>query len=257
MIQARKNQEGFTLAELLVASTIMAIVMTAVYTSFSTATIAWRVGSTDYVPYQDARTALTIMTRELQSTVTGTQHLFIGGAEAVECVIIGPSMNVEEREEPQIMWVKYELRRGTGDSGKTLVRREAPVKGALPIQPPPVEEDRRRQRPAPTVGLEKGQQETFELAGNVNAFNITYWWIPPLDDRALLEGSVIDYHREPVTLKENREGWGQPQGLKVTLTMDRDNEEKEPFTFTTFIAFRGATTEAGSAASTIPPRYFI
>ena len=46
---------------------------------------------------------------------------------------------------------------------------------------------------------------------------------------------------EPVVLEENRQRWGLPQGVRVSLTLEDVNAESGRTTFDTAVTFRGKT----------------
>jgi len=240
------EEKGFTLAELLVATTILAIVMTAIYTAFSTSIRMWQIGSSDLNVYQEARSAMTIMNRELNSVVTGANHLFQGDNDEVEFYCVVPPLNAEDGPDPRIMWVKYERQRASGREPAKLVRYEAEVESPLPLEPTENEQEQEGDsfgEDPGLVGIDLGRDTKFELVHNVEDFEMTYWWIPPPEDRATIDGQTVELEREPVQLDKNREGWGRPQGMKIVLTVVDPYSEEGEKTFTTFLAFRGETTQ--------------
>jgi prepilin-type N-terminal cleavage/methylation domain-containing protein len=67
-----RNQSGFTLAELLVAATVMAVVMAGIFVLQRGGQEAYLLGSNRVETQQNARVALELMTRELRSAASIT-----------------------------------------------------------------------------------------------------------------------------------------------------------------------------------------
>ncbi len=219
---------GFTLAELLVATTLLALTMTAVYTAFGSTLRSWRLGEAHLHTFQDARTAISIMSRELNSALGGAEHLFQGKDDEFEFFTVSPPMNVEKGEGARVLWVKYRFNR----EAKALIRQEAIVEKPLPLAPRPGEDvDRGR--------IKVGRKHKYELAtDSVTSFKVKYYWIPPVERKEDEPPTWID----PVVLDESREGWGLPQGIQVTLTLKDVNSESGKTAFTYRMSFRGPTT---------------
>jgi len=236
--QRRRRQGGFTLAELIVASTLMAIVMSAVYVSFDSAIRVWRHGDRSADAYQDARIALSIMSRELHSIVAGTEHLIRGTSSSIEFFTISPPMDPEEAETTRVLWVRYQMARTSGERGRTLERTEAVVTGPLPFwepgMPPPM-----------TTTVRMARRRSFDIATGLRNLEFGYLWMLPIEDEN--EGLVFD--RDPLEVAENREGWGLPQGLRIRVTMEDEFSSSGSTPFQTLVVFRGQTTEIGEGLS--------
>ena len=219
---------GFTLAELAVATTILTIVMTAVYTSFGSTLRAWRLGEAHMQTYQDTRVAMSVISRELSCIVGEAEHLFQGKDDEVEFFCVSQSMNVEKGEGGHVLWVKYRFNR----DGKKLVRQEGLVERPLPLRPHGDEEvDHSR--------IKLTHKRTYELAaGDILDFKITYYWVPPVERK---EDEPPEWV-EPIELTESREGWGLPQAIKINVTVRDVNAEKGRTTFSLQHTFRGPTT---------------
>lgn len=164
-----KAARGFTLAELIVATTLMAIVMTTVYTVFHTAIQTWRVADAGYAPYRDARLAMQMLDRDLRSVPQHAMHLFQGTEDRLEFVTLTAPMNVEDDPAPRMMLVEYRLTAGRGPEGRRLIREEAPIQGPLPGV----------NREVRAGLISTGRDKDFVIAEGVKEFELTYRWAPP------------------------------------------------------------------------------
>ncbi len=224
-----KRCSGFTLAELIVATTIITIVMTAVYTAFSSTLRVRRMSETGMHGYQDARIALNIMKRELNCVLPGSNYLFQGDDDEFEFFAVVPPMNIELGKGPRVMWIQYRFNR----SKNILERKEAALKKPLPQKKP--DEDDLEHPP------DLDSKETFEFAVNVESFDVEYYWMPEPER----EKDEPPQYIEPVILKENPLGWGLPRAVKVSLkitdphgeTRERRRDEPET-TFNQMVAFQ-------------------
>ncbi len=233
MDKRKQQNAGFTLAELLVATTITAIVMTAVYSSFSSLTTMWRAGNGDDTAYQEARIALSLFEREVQSHVPGAAHLFEGTNDTFMFYAVVPTMNVDEGPESRLLQIEYDLRRGTGDNGAQLVRKEAIVTSRLPIQEEGTfAEDEAR--------VETDREIRFDLVRRVKDFEISYWRVPQPKSHDTVDGKVYEAV-DPVIFERLEPGEGMPQAMQIRLTVEHADSESGQKTFETFIVFRGPT----------------
>jgi prepilin-type N-terminal cleavage/methylation domain-containing protein len=220
-------QRGFTLAELIVASTLITIIMTAVYTTFSSTLRVQRLGEDHLHTYQDARTALSVLQRELNCIVGGTEYLFEGESDEFAFFSVTPPLNTENGKGPQVLWIKYRYSR----SDNVLVREEAVVEDALPIRREGEEElDRER--------VKLGRKRKFDFATGVLGFDVWYYWVPKPPDRPF---GTPPIQVEPIVLEENRQGWGLPQGMKVAMTLEDPNSTTGEATFLATVTFHGPT----------------
>lgn len=222
-----RGQRGFTLAELIVASMLMTIVMTAVYVAFANTIREWRVAESNMQTYQDARTAITIMNRELNCILGGTQYLFQGEDKEFEFITVAPPMDVDEGEGPRVLWVRYHY----DGAGHALVRQEALIDGPVPVQPKDMDNfDLGR--------IKMGRKKSFDIASNVRGLNVTYKWIPPHE----LHPDEPPKWLDPIVMEKNELGWGLPQSLEIKITLSDPEDRKNRKAFTTAVAFRGPTT---------------
>lgn len=171
MCKPGRRAGGFTLVELIVASTLMVLVLSGVYVTFSTAVRSWRSAESNYATYQDARRALGLLERELHGIPSDAIHLVRGSKDSLEFVTVAQPLDVETAASERLLRVQYRFK---GDrTGGVLVRTEAPVQGALPGPPiPPARE-------LPT-GMKVGRTQEFEIARGVRSLEFSYAWAGPM-----------------------------------------------------------------------------
>lgn len=223
---------GFTLAELIVATTMISIVMAGVYTAMHTAVNVWRYGETDYDRYDDARYALGLFTREMQAVPGGTYPWFIGTDDEVEFFTMSQPMDVEEGTAQRALRVSYRLSGQSGKEGRQFVREEQIVESGLPYSVD-CEDARRSGR------TKLARKHEITLATNVKDLKIQYHWAPPSPPRNPAEPPPW---LDMIIEDQNKKCWGLPQGISIELEMNGMSSESEPKTFTQYIAFRGSTS---------------
>ena len=234
--QQRQKKRGFTLAEMLVASTLLAIVMSAVYVSFNSALRVWRSGDRDAAAYQDSRVSMAIMSRELHSIIAGTEHMVRGTRNSLEFFAAVPPMDPDEADATRVLWIRYQMARSSGERGRTLQRTEAIVTGPLPLWEPGMPEPM-------STPVRMGRRHSFDLATGLRDLEFTYLWVLPLpEDEVVQDPGPLEVH-------ENREGWGLPQGVRIRLTMTDEFSERGHTPFQTMVVFRGVTTPFGEGVS--------
>lgn len=171
-MRARISQTaGFTLVELIVASTLMVLVLSGVYVTFSTAVRSWRSAESNYATYEDARRALGLLERELHNIPSDAIHLVTGTNNAIEFVTVSQPLDVESAPSERLLHVEYRVKKDR--NGGVLVRTEALVDGPLPAPPIPPS----RELP---VGLKTGRSHAFEIARGVHSFDLLYSWAGPM-----------------------------------------------------------------------------
>ncbi len=235
-----RHNAGFTLAELLVASTVLAIVLGTVYTSLSSSVNMWKIGEANIHTYQDARTSLDIVARELQNMVQGAAHLFVGAKDEFEFYAVTRPMNVEDGADPQVLWIKYRVKSDPKDEGKLFIREERPVESPLPSKPP-------RDGEFDKTIVKLGSESQFELAAGVKKLEFHYYWLEPEKDTSLL-GKPLNAPAKFIIRDEHEEKSGIPQAIRIDLTLLDPNAETGETRFTTYAVMHGTTTplEEGS-----------
>ncbi len=225
--QANKTysrNHGFTLAELVVATTIISIVLGAAYTAFNTTLRTQRLGEENFYAHQEARTALSIITRELNCILSNTGQLFEGKKHEVEFYAVAPSMYINKRRygskedtrAPRVLWIRYHKT----TAGK-LERDQKFVEGRF-------ERPRNNITPEP----DRGRKHTTVLASNVKEFDIIYHWI---DQKPHLPDDGTPREVENRTRFEKKNDF--PDGMSITLTLNDPFSESGQITFTKRISF--------------------
>ncbi len=218
-----RQQAGFTLLELLVATVLLSIVMSSVYTLFNTTIGTWRGVEERFTPYPDARNSMALIQREYENFVWPAAHLMEGGRNEVTLYVVSEPMDVSDTEGRHMMRVRYYL------ANRRLMREEALVEVALPVRPPDGR-DLARDR------IKVGRRNSFVLADNVRDFQVGYVWVPTPDERDM------DYPpdwMEEIMVHGHRERWGLPQGLQIALTLYDPEGQAPDQTFLTRISTRG------------------
>jgi prepilin-type N-terminal cleavage/methylation domain-containing protein len=221
----RKN--GFTLAELLVAASLLSIVMAAVYVAFGSTLRVWRTGESDTNQYQDARIGLNLLSRELGCLLGGSEHLFSGDAHELEFFAVTPSLDVEEGEGARLLWIRYYL------SNRKLYRQEAAVEAPLPLATMMGDKERALGR------IKLGRKRKYEIAADVRGFNVEYVWVPIQEDRRPTDPPIW---MDPILLKRSEKGWGLPQGVTIKLALRKPDDKKNTTDFLLCKSFRCPTT---------------
>lgn len=246
--QRRRHSEGFTLVELLVASTVLAVVLGTVYTAFSSSVSMWKIGEADTATYQDARISLDVVSRELQNMVRGAAHLFEGTKDEFQFYAVTRPMNVDDGTAPRVLRITYRVKSNPRGEGKLLVREESPVEGPLPTAP--------RDGAMEEKDVELGSESMFELAASVRRFEIHYYYLQPTEDAGVLGAA-----EEAPAVFDIRENFdttlGIPQAFRIDLTMDDPNAEDEDVFFSTYAVMRGAPVrkkEGALGAETVAPQ---
>lgn len=223
----RTHMAGFTLAELLVATFLLVIVLTAVYTAFSATTRLWRLGEKEMTAFQNARIAGNLLREDLYGMMPYSWHLTEGDDNELGFFTITQPLDVELGSFPRVMWVHYELEDAEGP-GKNLVRTEQAVEGPLPLKYPGTRVD-----DLDTERIDLGDEEEFVLANGIEDMTFRYTWVPRVEMEAPEEGAAWP---DPVSFVYSdviEEDYGKPQSIAVTLSV-RDGRVEEgvtPFVF--------------------------
>lgn len=229
--QAPPQDAGFTLAELLVASILLTLVLAGAYTAFSSSIRLWRIGEANVATYQDGRMALSILERELEHIPAGIAYLMEGDDRELQFFAVTEPMDVDKDVFVQPLRILYRLKRVQGKRGSTLIREERAVEGALPPEP-----EANAAIDDSTIKLSRAR--SFAIAEGVRDLRFEYCWIPTREDGR--PAAPESDGRVRLVVKERHErGWRLPQGIRITLAIEDSNAEKGETTFSTFVTFRG------------------
>ena len=236
--RARQRRAGFTLVELIVASTLLTIVLAGVYTTFSTSVRVWRSAESNYQTYEDARRAFGFLVRELHSIPEDALHLVKGSDDAIEFVTLTQPMHVEGAGSERLMRVRYRLVTGRGGGPMTLQREEALVEGPLPM-------DRQGDNLGLSLAIALGRSYDFVLASGVEELSFYYMWAvaqPQLSNAPPAWAEIVG---------DGVVEAGLPEAIEVTLVLHDPGNVSGGFesTFTDVVTFRGATSRV--------PRYLL
>lgn len=208
----RLQQGGFTLTEVLVASMLLSIVMTAVYTLFYTVIGTWRSEENDGGQHRRARALLTLMERDYANLHGGGGYFFEGTSDEVTLYVVDAPLDVEAGEERRLMQVRYKFNSGNG----TVSREEATVDGSLPVA---------TAEAGDTVRVEVGNKTSLVVATGVSKFELRYLWVQR-PDGAYFQNRPVPV--EPVVSAKHRRGWGLPQALEIDLSMEGSDDKTPP-----------------------------
>lgn len=223
------NSPGFTLAEVLVATMLLSIVMTAVYTLFFTVISTWRSEENDEGLHRQARSVLSVLDHEYANIYPGGSQLFEGSEDEFTMYIVAQPMDVESGEGRHLMRVRYRFDR----ANHLLRREEALVEGALPptvVDASTFDQGR----------IQVERESEFVVAENVTSFTVRYLWI------SRPEAAYWQERPAPVTPEvatRHRLGWGLPQALEVQLTLAGAREETPPLSVTARLPTRAYTRQ--------------
>lgn len=233
----RIQTAGFTLAELIVATTLLSIVMLAVYGAFSGTMAAWRSGEEDMDGFRDVRLAMDVMRREMQSIIPGSQYLFEGGRDSLEFYVSAPPLFLGDGSGTRQLRVRYHTERDRDRGGLMLVRSEAPVQSPLPPPPPPPDEADAGRTQVTAVDL--GREEQFYLVRDVEAVTLEYYWMRPPEPRPV---EMPPVPVEPIIKNSVQRELGLPQGVRMQITVADPRSDAGTVTFTQLVRFYGQTT---------------
>lgn len=213
-MNTRCRNSGFTLAELLVAATLLSLVMASVYTLFGSTMRTWRRSEGAFDIHQTARTALAVFERETENLLDEAGYLFKGEDDELTMFVVAEPMDVEDAEGPHLMRVRYRFNR----TGEELIREEALVEMALPNRPPDG-------KPVEPGKIKLKREREFVLASHVRDFALKYYWIPAPEPRGKDEPPAPT---QRFVVDEHEEGWGLPQGIEARLVIaDPENPDRE------------------------------
>jgi len=227
-VSRRSCNSGFTLAELLIASLLLSLVMTAVYTMMFSTLGAWRSIDGAFDAHQQARSFMTLFQREVENATARAEHLMEGDDNSMTLFVISEPMNVGEAEGRRLMRVRYSFNRTKGE----IIREEALVETALPNRPPAGQKvDQKR--------VKLSDREDFVMARNVRDFELRYVWSPI---PKITNADVPPPPAELVYAERHSEDLGLPQAIEVKLSLEDPDNRDNTIDFQTLIPVRAPNT---------------
>lgn len=224
-----RDNSGFTLAEMLVAATLLSIVMTAVYVLFHSAAGTWRLAESGFDAPRDTRFFLEQFQRECANTLTQAEYLCEGDDNRVTLFVLAEPLDVSQGEGRRLMRVEYVWNRNRG----RLTRQEDYVVSAIPMMPA-TERDRRRVK---RLKLDRGRRDV--LLEGVTRFNLRYVWFPVPEIRSIAEPPPPE---PPMFLDRLEQYWELPDAIEVSLRVEppaeKDRAEEPAFELTTLVPIR-------------------
>lgn len=213
-----QSKQGFTLAELLVAATLMSLVMASVYTLFYSTIRTWRHGEGGFDNHLNARSALSVLGHELENLMDEAGYLMEGDDHTLTMIVVAEPFDVEDTEGRHMMQVEYSFNR----TGHRLEREEALVEMALPNIPPGEE-------PIDRGKIKLKRKREFTLAENVRDFELRYIWVPAPERR---DPNQPPPSVTPLVVDKHEEKWGLPQAIEAHLTVFDPEDKDREYTFT-------------------------
>lgn len=216
-----RRAHGFTLVELLVATTLLSIVMSSVYALTHASLSTWRGVEEGYDMHLEARSFMTLFSHEYNNIVGRADHLFEGDNHSITMFVVAQPLDLDRGEGRRLMRVEYRYNRNR----RTVEREEALVETALPQRPGYGEElDRSR------IRLSRRHRTT--VAENVVGFSLRYIWAPVPEDYDPSQPPVP----EPLIYQDRHTNrYGLPQGLEITLELRNPEDRTIRYPLTTVL----------------------
>jgi len=223
------NNQGFTLAELLVGTMLLTIVMTSVYTLFHTVIATWRSEESDEGLHREAREILTLIGCEYNNMHPTGNLLFEGTNSTFTMYTVVQPMNVDAGENRRLMRVRYTY----DPTRQELAREEALVNGPLPVTL------------GDTATFDRGRivladLKEFVLANRVTDFQVHYLWIARPGPE-YWENPPVPV--EPRIANRQTLGIGLPQAIEIKMTLAGSGDSETPVTVSARFATRAYTRQ--------------
>lgn len=239
--RANTNNQGFTLAELLIATMLISIVMSAAYVSFSAGIRMWRDSSSDIQVYQDARIALGVLESDLRHAMPLAGAFMEGSEDTLEFIALTPLMQSEEGTGPRIVHIRYSVQTGSKQRGSVLVREESVVESPIPVPT----EDQRKDAFAfysdARAALEMGDENEFEICPGIESLQFEYEWTKPALAQAAGATLQAPVPTPPVVLTRHEVGRGMPKAIRVRMTLQNPDKVRDDVALTSIVVFPGPT----------------
>lgn len=200
-----RQPNGFTLTEVLVATTLLAIIMSAVYGLLVSIIGLGQTQDRDDHRQREAHALLELLQRDYANLHAGGSSFFHGDNEFITLYTVGRPLDPEDGEAPRLLEVVYRFDRAEG----VVTREEALVEGGLPNLGDSA-------RPERGDGIERTSASTLKIAGQVSEFDLRYLWMPRPESAYWQDRPMP---REPREVRRHAPGWGYPQAISVRLRL--------------------------------------
>lgn len=210
----RVTKSGFTMVEILVATTILVIAMASIYMSFRGGVTSWTKGTARMERYLNARAALDMMSREIEAAMLAASDLYI--IDFIYSADTSWALRFAAPRDSSGSWDLCEIAYGYDSGGKEIDR-------ALDVDPNFSADDKPNLSSLssywqPLVSNITSLQ--FELFDSDDSTWRLYW-----DSRTVLEGG--DYANTEDEL---------PEAVKITITVqDEQSREEQDFSTTVYL----------------------
>lgn len=228
-----KRPSGFTLMELLITAVLLTLVMTAAYTSFSSAVRIWRLGEENIAAYQDARLSLALLSQDLKSALPSVWDMAEGNEKELAWFTVRPTMNNTEDDIRRIVWVHYYVK-PTGQGKFRLLREEQQCLEFLPLRPA----GKTFQRKHTDVAL--GKKKISELCRDVSSINFRYFWTLLPDLQHHYDEDTTNPSPPPIENKTLLWEYGMPQTIRISLGMKDTTSESGETQFESWVVLPGS-----------------
>lgn len=222
--RGRRLRQGFTLAELLVATTLLSIVMSSVYFLFNTSLRSWRTVESGFDAHLEARAFMSIFSHEYGNLSARAGYLFEGKDDSITMFVVAQPENLGEGLGRRLMRVEYSYSRGRNE----VVREENFVESGLPPLPAEAREIKKER-------MKLGKKHRTVLAGNVTAFGIRYVWVPLREN---WDPKTPPEPVPPVYMERHKQRWGFPQAVEITLEVTNPDDPNDKYAVTSTFPMR-------------------
>ncbi len=224
----RRLRQGFTLAELLVATTLLSIVMSSVYFLFNTSLKTWRTVESGFDAHLEARAFMSIFSHEYGNLVERANHLFEGKDDTITMFVIAQPENLAAGQSRRLMRVEYSYNRGKNE----VIREEAFVEAGLPPRPSEAHEIKQER-------MKLSKKHRTVLVNNATAFNIRYVWVPLREN---WDPKTPPDPVPPIYMDVHKQRWGFPQAVEITLEVTNPKDPSDKYSVTSTFPMRASTT---------------
>lgn len=224
------SESGFTLAELVVATTLISIVMLGIYTTFHSTILHWRNGSENEGTFADARRVFTLMEYDFSGIPNDrdgvdAREFFWGDESSLHYITVAQPFDLDERPVQRLMQVSYHVSDGQ------LIREERALESPLLASAGPNAGIQRER-------LEFGRAFQSPIAEQVLDMRLRYLWTPIINSDTDAAPTWVDL------IELDRTDYRLPDGVTVDLVLyDPAKDPESPGTrFTRTFIFNGESS---------------